>query len=161
MIFSISLDAFPAEDDDYDEDLINEFIKQQVSAPAASEGEASPSPTPGSTKRTPDTAVAIPFSPQTSVGAELPRPKEVLEETAPCVCVKYFLCNIDNGTVVDNGNVVGLIDIRLGRQGVPKTTPCDHYFDICCQVKRAVFIICRSNLIHIELIVKSCLMLVW
>lgn len=58
--------------------------------------------------------------------------EELLKEKSPCVCVKYFLCNIDNGTVVDNGNVVGLIDIRLG---ATKSSPCDHYFDICCQVK--------------------------
>jgi len=54
------------------------------------------------------------------------------DSSNPCSCVKYFLCDIENGAVIDNGEgVIGLIDIRLG--GSTKGSPCNHYFDICCK----------------------------
>lgn len=57
---------------------------------------------------------------------------DVISETNPCSCVKYFLCDVEKQKPIQNGDVIGLIDIRLG--GLTKGSPCDHYFDICCKV---------------------------
>lgn len=131
-------DASPLDDDYDDQALIDEFISKQSSKGTSAEKVVSsqenqdnrPFPSNG-------VAASRPSSTETSAAKPLTIDKhgenseEVLKEKAPCVCVKYFLCNIDNGTVIDDGNVLGLIDIRLGNT---KSSPCDHYFDICCQV---------------------------
>ncbi|CAL8114936.1 unnamed protein product [Orchesella dallaii] len=110
-------------DEDYDDqELIDAFLKQS-----------------GGNNPKPASVPSPPIQPIKEIASNEDRvvSQEVLEEQSPCVCVKYFLCNIDNGTVIENGDVAGLIDIRLGTgTGPTKNSPCDHYFDICCQSMR-------------------------
>jgi hypothetical protein len=147
--------------DDEDIDIINEFLS---SGKETSGGSQPPADTPGksdtkipgqdATDRDAGSVSILPLQSSSSDKGNVPyrlatttapsdksSAEETLKESRPCECVKYFLCNIDNETVVDNGDVLGLIDIRLG---ATRPSPCPHYFDICCQVYKKKFPMCDS-----------------
>jgi len=136
MVSSLSAQA----EYDEDSDIIKEFYESGPDSrePSSSSSPILPSKGPNPAKKpvTPDNPpLPLNKGPTNSQNIDtVPQSSdtETLKENKPCQCVKYFLCNIDNETVVDNGDVLGLIDIRLG---ATKASPCPHYFDICCQVR--------------------------
>lgn len=128
------MNVFGDDDEDTDAELINEFLN------AGSQPETEP------VRLNNPNQPPIPIPPGLSKdynSAKEPADtsseisEETYQEPKDCQCVKYYLCNIDNGTVVDNGDVLGLIDIRLGAS---KPSPCPHYFDICCPVSYDSFL---------------------
>lgn len=125
-----------SEDEETDAELINEFLGsgKPETVPIVSEKlDKGKDPNVLSLQSSNQGIQKIPAGDSSETSSE-----EILKESKPCECVKYFLCNIDNGTVVDNGDVLGLIDIRLGAS---RPSPCPHYFDICCQVISTTIII--------------------
>lgn len=129
------------EDEDTDTELINEFLNSGVQP----EVPQPPQPTqvrPNKTPERPTSSGSQQFSkgqgkyPSSNEGTSDEFSQETFKEPKNCECVKYYLCNIDNGTVVDNGDVLGLIDIRLGAS---KPSSCPHYFDICCPVSISAY----------------------
>jgi len=123
-------------DEETDDDLIQEFLNSQGGVDLDSFNSAEVEDEPKNVDQSPE-LVNPPLNPSFPA-KPLSKPnkndnKDVITEEAPCECVKYFLCNVDNGTVITDGNVLGLIDIRLGGS---KQSPCPHYFDICCKVSK-------------------------
>jgi len=132
-----------------DEDLIDKFEKEQTSSQEKVEKPSS-SINPNHNFEEVETPVNVP--PPKPQPANTSSNKDIVDlvslnqnpppdSSNPCSCVKYFLCDIENGAVIDNGEgVIGLIDIRLG--GSAKGSPCNHYFDICCkQMKEATDVV--------------------
>lgn len=128
LLLTTAAKTVAGQDEDADTELINEFLS----------GGAEPEVVSPEKLKIPDRSKNVaPLS--ISGQGKLPQgegdtsksSEETFTEPRSCKCVKYYLCNIDNGTVVDNGDVLGLIDIRLGAS---KPSACPHYFDICCPV---------------------------